>query len=128
MARDGFPIDDTLADLLNTYLAAVPQHAEFERVFGKPGGGSWTAGDRLIQPDLARTLQLLADKGPDAFYQGPIADAIVAEMVRDKGLITAEDLARYRAVECKPWTTRYRGCMTFMSPRRPAPGSVCWKS
>jgi gamma-glutamyltranspeptidase / glutathione hydrolase len=124
LARDGFPIDQSLAELLNTYLTAKPQFAEFQRVFGKPGGGTWSPGDRLVQPDLARTLQLLADKGPDAFYQGPIADAIVAEMVRGKGLITAADLAAYRAAECKPWTARYRGMYDVYVPPPPSAG-VC---
>jgi gamma-glutamyltranspeptidase/glutathione hydrolase len=124
LARDGFAIDRTLADLLNTYLAAEPKHAEFQRVFGKPGGGAWVPGDRLVQPDLARTLQLLADWGPDAFYKGPIAEAIVAEMARGKGLITAEDLARYQAIECKPLTTRYRGAYDVYVPPPPSAG-VC---
>src|SRR5207244_3446794 len=93
LARDGFPIQKFLADLLNETLAAAPEKVEFQRVFGKPGGGLWGAGDRLTQPDLARTLKLLAESGPDAFYRGPIADAIVAEMERGKGLITADDLA-----------------------------------
>ena len=61
LARDGFKIDRNLAEVMNTYLAAVPTHAEFQRVFSKPGGGLWVAGNRLIQPDLARTLQLLAE-------------------------------------------------------------------
>src|ERR1035437_8769729 len=95
LARDGFPLQKFLADLLNDVLAAAPEKAEFQRVFGKPGGGLWQPGDRLIQPDLARTLQLLADSGPEAFYKGTIADEIIAEMARGKGLITAEDLAGY---------------------------------
>ncbi|HEY5482100.1 MAG TPA: gamma-glutamyltransferase [Verrucomicrobiae bacterium] len=124
LARDGFKIDRNLAELMNTYLAAVPTHAEFQRVFGKPGGGLWAAGDRLRQPDLARTLQLLADLGPDAFYKGPIAKAIVAEMARGKGLITGEDLVRYQAIECKPLTTRYRGAYDVYVPPPPSAG-VC---
>ena len=91
----------------------------------KPGGGLWSAGDRLIQPDLARTLQLLADLGPDAFYKGPIADEIIAEMARGKGLITAEDLAGYQAIECKPLTTRYRGTYDVYVPPPPSSGGVC---
>jgi gamma-glutamyltranspeptidase/glutathione hydrolase len=124
LARDGFSIDRNLAEMMNTYLAAVPTHPEFQRVFSKPVGGSWVAGDRLIQPDLARTLQLLADLGPDAFYKGPIADAIVAEMERGKGLITAQDLAGYQAIQCKPWTTRYRGTYDVYVPPPPSAG-VC---
>jgi gamma-glutamyltranspeptidase / glutathione hydrolase len=124
LARDGFKIDRNLAELLNTYLAAVPTHPEFQRVFGKPGGGLWAPGDRLRQPDLAGTLQLLADLGPDAFYTGPIASAIVAEMVRGKGLITAKDLAAYQAIQCKPLTTRYRGVYDVYVPPPPSAG-VC---
>ncbi len=124
LARDGFQIDATMAELLNTYLAAEPKHPEFQRVFGKPGGGLWTAGDRLVQPDLARTLQLLADLGPDAFYNGPIAKEIIAEIARGNGLIRAEDLAAYRAIQCKPWTTRYRGVYDVYVPPPPSAG-VC---
>jgi gamma-glutamyltranspeptidase/glutathione hydrolase len=125
LARDGFIMDHNLAELLNTYLASEPRHAEFQRVFGKPGGGLWKAGDRLIQPDLARTLQLLADLGPDAFYTGPIAEQIVAEMARGNGLITAGDLANYQAIEGKPLTTRYRGKYDVYVPPPPSAGGVC---
>jgi len=127
LARGGFIVDRTLADLLNTYLADgnTPGHAEFLRVFSKPGEGLWAAGDRLIQPDLARTLQLLADSGPNAFYKGPIADGIIAEMARGNGLITAEDLAGYKAIECKPLTTRYRDTYDVYVPPSPSAGGVC---
>ncbi len=123
LARDGFPLQKFLVDLLNDVLAVAPEKAEFQRVFGKPGGGLWKVGDRLVQPDLARTLQLLADSGPDAFYKGTIADEIVAEMSRGKGLITAEDLANYSAIEQKPLTTSYRGYDVFVPPP-PSSGGV----
>src|SRR5205823_1006556 len=88
LAEDGFLFDHKLAESLNVTLAEAPEKAEFQRVFGKPGGGRWKTGDRLKQPDLARTLRRLADLGAEAFYTGPIADAIVAEIARGKGLIT----------------------------------------
>ena len=127
LARDGFIVDGTLVDLLNTYLEDkyTIGHTEFIRVFGKPGGGRWAGGDRLVQPDLARTLQQLADLGPDAFYQGPIADLILAEMARGKGLITSQDLADYRAVERKPLTTRYREVYDVYVTPPPSAGGVC---
>jgi gamma-glutamyltranspeptidase/glutathione hydrolase len=124
LARDGFPLDKFLVVLLNETLAAAPEKAEFQRVFGKPGGGLWKAGDRLIQSDLARTLQLLADSGPEVFYKGTIADGIVAEMGRGKGFITAEDLANYTAIERQPLTTRYRGYDVFVPPS-PSSGGTC---
>jgi gamma-glutamyltranspeptidase/glutathione hydrolase len=124
LAHDGFPLQEFLVDLLNNTLAAAPEKAEFQRVFGKPGGGLWQPGDRLKQPDLARTLQLLADGGPDAFYQGPIAEEIVAEMARGQGLITAQDLAGYHAVERTPLSTRYRGFDVYVPPP-PSAGGTC---
>lgn len=123
LARDGFTLQKFLVDLLNDTLAAAPEKAEFQRVFGKPGGGFWKVGDRLTQPDLAKTLQMLADSGPDAFYKGTIAGEIVAEMARGKGLITAEDLANYSAIEQKPLTTRYRGYDVFVPPP-PSSGGI----
>jgi gamma-glutamyltranspeptidase/glutathione hydrolase len=125
LARNGFLIDTNLATSLNETLAKASDSAEFLRVFGKPGGGPWKPGDRLKQPDLARTLQVLADQGPDAFYQGPIADAIVDEMARGKGLITHRDLADYQPLERKPLTTRYRGAYDVYVPPPPSAGGVC---
>src|SRR5947209_3457247 len=61
LARNGFLLDTNLADSMNLTLAAAPEQAEFQRVFGKPGGGPWKLGERLLQPELARTLQVLAD-------------------------------------------------------------------
>jgi gamma-glutamyltranspeptidase/glutathione hydrolase len=127
LATEGFPINDSLTELLNTYLADAntADKTEFKRVFGKPGGGPWAPGDRLVQPDLAKTLSLLADQGPDAFYTGPIAAGIVAEMARDSNsLITAKDLADYRAIECKPLTTRYRGKYDVYVPPPPSGGGI----
>jgi gamma-glutamyltranspeptidase/glutathione hydrolase len=125
MARDGFIVDAAVAKSTNETLAAAADFAELRRVYGKPGGGSWEAGDRMVQPDLARTLGLLADLGPGAFYRGPIADAFLAEMDRGKGLITAEDLGNYRAIERKPMAMRYRGKYDVYVPPPPSSGGVC---
>src|SRR5262245_10397883 len=98
LAEDGFFIDDRLAYSLNGIVAASPGLPELRRVFGKAGGrATWRAGDLFVQKDLGRTLRLIAERGPDAFYKGPIADLILNEMKADGGLITREDLADYRA-------------------------------
>ncbi|HLX59903.1 MAG TPA: gamma-glutamyltransferase [Planctomycetota bacterium] len=125
LARDGFIVDRHLAKSANATMAVAPEFAEMQRVYGKPGGGQWAEDDRMVLPDLARTLQLLADLGPDAFYTGPIAEAIVAEMTRGNGLITAQDLANYRAIERKPLTTRYRGGYDVFVPPPPCAGGTC---
>ena len=124
LARDGFPLQPFLANMLNEVLAAAPEKAEFQRVFGRPGGGLWQAGERLAQPDLARTLECIAELGPDAFYRGPIAEQIVAEMACGGGFITAEDLAHYRAIERAPLSIRYHGYDVYVPPP-PSAGGTC---
>ena len=82
-----------------------------------PPGTMW----RL--PDLARTLRLIADSGPDVFYRGQIADLIVAEMQRGGGLMTKEDLARYQAKWRTPVQLSYRGYTIYSMPP-PSSGGV----
>lgn len=125
LAREGFAVDHHLAEFTNELLVEAAGFAEFQRVFGKPGGGAWQPGDRLVQPDLARTLELLSKLGADAFYTGPIAEGILAEMARGPGLITAQDLAGYQALERKPLTTRYRGAYDVYVPPPPSSGGIC---
>jgi gamma-glutamyltranspeptidase/glutathione hydrolase len=73
-------------------------------------------GTMFRQPQLARTLQLIADSGPDVFYRGQIAALIVAEMQRGHGLITREDLAGYRARWRTPVQVGYRGYTIYSMP------------
>ncbi len=82
-----------------------------------PPGTMWR------QPDLARTLQLISDSGPDVFYRGQIADLIVAEMQRGGGLITKDDLQRYRAKWRTPIQITYRGNTIYSMPP-PSSGGV----
>ncbi len=125
LARDGFVVDKNLAQSLNVTLADAREFVEFQRVFGKPDGSLWLTGDTMKQTDLANTLSILAEQGPDAFYIGPISKEIVEEMVRGQGLIVAEDLANYRAIERKPLTTKYRGKYDIYVPPPPSSGGVC---
>ena len=80
-------------------------------------------GDRLVQPDLASTLTLIAEQGPDAFYKGPIADLIAAEMARSGGLITKADLAAYTPRERPPIIGTYRGHRVISMPP-PSSGGI----
>src|SRR5207237_1043860 len=74
-----------------------------------PNDSAPASGKLWQQPDLARTLQLISDSGPDVFYRGQIADLIVAEMQRGRGLITRNDLRAYRAKWRTPVELTYRG-------------------
>jgi gamma-glutamyltranspeptidase/glutathione hydrolase len=123
LAADGFSLESWSASSLNTLVAGSPDNAELRRVFGKPDGGLWEPGDRLVQPDLARTLRLIADNGPDAFYTGAIADLVAGEMRAGGGLITRADLAAYKAVEREPVHTTYRGCDVYAPPPPSAGGT-----
>src|SRR5438309_628675 len=74
------------------------------------------AGTMFRQPDLARTLRLIADSGPDVFYRGQIADSIVAEMQRGHGLITKNDPPGYPAKWRTPVQVTYRGYTVYSTP------------
>ena len=82
-----------------------------------PPGTMWR------QPDLARTLQLISDSGPGVFYNGQIANLIVAEMQRGGGLITKEDLRRYHPKWRTPIQLTYRGHTIYSMPP-PSSGGV----
>jgi gamma-glutamyltranspeptidase/glutathione hydrolase len=77
----------------------------------------------LRQPELARTLERIRDRGAEGFYRGETADLIVKEMRRGAGLITHEDLARYRARERPPVRGTYRGFKVVSMPP-PSSGGV----
>jgi gamma-glutamyltranspeptidase/glutathione hydrolase len=95
------------------------------RVFGKDGGrGTWKAGDKLVQKDLAKTLKVIAAKGADGFYKGEVAALFVKEMKAGGGLITAKDLEGYKAKERRPIHGTYRGHDVY-APPPPSSGGVC---
>jgi len=110
LAENGFTISAGLARGLNTQLeGAMGKFPSSVEAYGKPGGGKWEAGDRLVLKDLGRTLRLIATDGPDAFYTGPIADLIAADMKANGGLITKQDLAQYQPKERTPLAGKYKG-------------------
>ncbi|MCI0680561.1 MAG: gamma-glutamyltransferase [Gemmataceae bacterium] len=124
LGEEGFVLDKHHAESLNKVVAAAKDFAELRRVFGRADGTPWRPGDRLVQPDLARTLRLIAEKGPDTFYAGSVADLIVAEMKAGGGLITRDDLASYQAVERQPIHGVYRGYDVY-APPPPSSGGIC---
>ncbi len=80
-------------------------------------------GSRLANADLARTLELLARRGRDGFYRGPVAEAIVGAAEKGGGVITREDLANYAARIAEPVTTPFRGYTLVCAPP-PASGAA----
>jgi gamma-glutamyltranspeptidase/glutathione hydrolase len=125
LAAHGFTLDENLANSLNWIVLRGRQFPELRRVYGKSGGAEdWEAGDLLVLHDLAGTLRRIADHGPDAFYQGAIADQLVAEMKASGGLITREDLAAYEAKVRTPIHGTYRGYDIY-APPPPSSGGIC---
>ena len=125
LAENGFVLSDYLAGSLNFVVWQGRKFTELGRVYGKSNGAQdWHAGDRLILKDLAATLRLIADEGPDAFYTGAIADKIAAEMKAGGGLITKTDLASYRAKVRQPIHGTYRGYDIY-APPPPSSGGIC---
>ncbi|HVL68300.1 MAG TPA: gamma-glutamyltransferase [Vicinamibacterales bacterium] len=109
LAEQGFEMSAALARGLNREVAGpMAKFPASVAAYGKPGGGEWQAGDRLVLKDLGRSLRSIAEEGPDAFYTGWIADAIAADMQANGGLITKEDLAKYEAKERTPLRGRYK--------------------
>src|SRR5262249_7553283 len=117
LAAEGFVIDAALAGSLNYVVFDSAEFPELRRVFGKRAGlADWDAGDRLVQKDLARTLTLIAEQGPDAFYQGHIAELLATEMKRGGGLITMAELGAYSANVRAPVHGTYRGYDVYGPP------------
>ena len=106
LARDGFVVDSGLGRSIASGATRLRKW-EGGKLFA-PGGIAVKAGTLFKQPDLARTLQAIADGGAKAFYDGWIADSLVAEQQRGGGIITKADLAKYTPKWRTPVTTRYR--------------------
>ena len=123
LAADGFRIDGAVADSLNR---ALPRSRDFEamqQAYRKLDGTDWAIGDRLRQRDLAATLRRLAEHGADEFYRGRIAEEIVREMRRGRGIITAEDLAAYEAKVRPAIHGTFRGYDIY-GPPPPSSGGI----
>ncbi len=123
LAEEGF--------LVNPYLAASFARVAqtFQRFEGSAAaflrdGRPYQAGDMLVQPDLAWSLRQIAEHGPSAFYEGEIADRIVAAMEANDGLITKEDLAAYVAHEREPIRGTYRGYEVISMPPPSSGGTI----
>ena len=139
LARQGFAISEDLAGSLNRQLRPTGEgnrrgssrndfgrlrdYPESIAVFGKPDGTPWRAGDRLVQPDLAATLDRIAAGGPDEFYGGRTARLLARYAAEHGGFLTLEDLKSYQAKIREPVHTSFRGAEVYsMGP--PSSGGV----
>lgn len=122
LARDGVEVDAILQ-------RSLAQNAELIAKFAGaglflPGGRPPAVGTRLVQADLARTLERIAREGADGFYRGPVAQAVEAEMKRGGGTLTAADFARYVPAWRTPLQGSYRGHAVLAMPPSSSGGTT----
>jgi len=107
-AEHGFRVTGYLSECIAETAADLARFPDSARVF-LPGGEPLAKGARLVQPDYAATLRTIAADGPATLYGGALGRRVVEHMARAGGLITADDLARYRTIEREPVRGTYRG-------------------
>ena len=122
LARDGFEMHASLARSLNRTLAGS-HNEEFKRVYGREDGAQWSAGQKIVMPDLAATLARIRDHGNAGFYAGKTAELLAAEMERGGGYVSLEDLRRYRARVRVPIQFSFRGHDVYSAPP-PSSGGI----
>jgi len=114
LASKGYPVSYALAESLkgSRSLAASP---ESKRIFQK-NGAFYDAGDALVQPELAQTLERIARNGPNEFYEGDTARRLADEMAKHGGIISVADLKNYKAIERTPLSGTYKGYTIVTAP------------
>jgi gamma-glutamyltranspeptidase/glutathione hydrolase len=125
LARDGFEVSHGLAGSLARMLVEPDDFKKYPASLAQfsKNGQPYAAGDILKQPDLARTLERIADQGPAGFYEGETAALIEKEMKANGGLITRDDLKKYQAKKRDVMRGAYRGYeLVGMAP--PSSGGI----
>jgi len=114
-AEQGFPVTQLIANGWQGSEELLREDPEAARVY-LTGGRAPHAGERFVSPDLARSLRLLAEQGPDVFYRGSIAKAIAATLKKQGGLMTLQDLADHTSTWVDPIHVDYRGRRVYECP------------
>jgi gamma-glutamyltranspeptidase/glutathione hydrolase len=122
LARDGYVLQQGDVDILNDSAEDFARHPNVAAVFLNRGR-RYRAGERLIQKQLAHTLEQIADGGTDAFYKGPIAHAVVEASQANGGILSLQDFADYTVQWEQPIRCRYRG-YTIISAPPPSSGGT----
>lgn len=114
-ARDGFPVTEVIADAWQSGLKALGQYPNFKATYA-PAGRAPRTGEIFRNPDLSRTLEIIATKGRDGFYRGDVARGIAAFLKSQGGFLTEADLGEHRSEWVEPISTRYRGYNVWELP------------
>ena len=114
-ADHGFPVAEIVADYWSDAVASFQRDTEGQRVF-LPNGKVPAVGQVFQNPDVAKALRLVAEQGPEAFYRGEIAQAILATSKAYDGTLAADDLARFSPEWVEPISTTYREWTVYELP------------
>jgi len=123
-ARDGFVLNQGDAASFADSASRLAKDPAAAAIFLKKDGKPYGMGEKLVQPDLATSLSAISEKGPDAFYKGAIADAIVRASGAKGGILAKEDFEQYAVRELKPVTCSYRGYEIVSSPPPSSGGAI----
>ena len=125
LADEGFILNQGDADILAASTKQFVDQPNVAAIFLN-AGQPWKAGEVFVQKNLAATLKLIAGQGPDAYYKGPIADAIVAASSANGGVLSKKDFENYTVTESPPVKCNYRGYELISSPPPSSGGTaVC---
>ena len=123
LAANGFVVTHELERSLRSSKDHLSKYPETKRIYLK-GGNFYDEGEMFRQPELAATFARLQRFGPDEFYRGQTARMIVADMKRNNGLMTLDDLRGYVAKERTPLRGDYRGYEIISMPPPSSGGAV----
>lgn len=123
MAQEGISVSPDLAVSLAGLKRRMSQWPSTAAIFYKADGSDYQVNDMLKQPELAHSLQLIAQKGTKGFYEGETAAKLVEAVQEAGGIMTLEDLKHYKAVEREPVRGQYRGYEVVSMPP-PSSGGV----
>ena len=115
LAKNGFVVTPLFLGNVNDAYDLMVKYPELGKIYLKDGLPP-EVGDYITNPDLAKTLQIIVDKGIDGFYKGEVTDAIVDSCRKSGGIITHEDLESYQVMEREPVRGSYRGYEIISSP------------
>lgn len=122
-AKEGFPITPSQEywtnvnlDQTNDQFRHLQRFSEFRKIFLKPNGLSYRAGELMKQSDLAITLEGIAKEGSDWFYRGEMAKSVVDDLQDNGGLLTYRDFAQHSSDWVEPISVNYRGYTAFNVP------------
>lgn len=123
LAREGFPLYEQLHEALTDRKNLLMIDPEAKKTFYTEDGQVPLLGSKIIQENLAKTLEIIAEKGVDGFYKGKVANDIVKTVQKKRGLLTHKDLLRYEVKERTPVTGSYKGLKVFSMPP-PSSGGI----